>query len=313
MKISTIVPAYNCEPFLRRAIESLLATNYPDLQIVIVDDGSHDGTLALARTLQSESPGIIQVLTHPGGVNRGVSASRNLGINASDGELIAFLDADDFVYPWRFESAVAQLAANSSIDGVHQVSQVVFSDGESSRQWWGGEYTLFGFTTAVPASVILETLLKGCCWATSAILFRRRLLAVTGAFHESLRTCEDCHLWFRMAACGRLVSGDLSRPVSAYYRRSDSAFQPSPRQRMTMIRAMTSFYHWLRIHDPLHSQLPIVSICIAKYILNGIVMARDAGDRRLAWQLASRGAIWFPQLLRYRELYGHVSHLALMH
>lgn len=313
MKISTIVPAFNSEPFLRRAVESLLATNYPDMEIVIVDDGSHDGTLALARQLQSESPGVVQVLTHPGGTNRGVSASRNLGLDASAGELIAFLDADDFVYPWRYESAAALLASDRSIDGVHQVSQVVFSDVESSQQWWGGGYTLFGFTSVVPASSILETLLTGCCWATSAILFRRRLLAVTGGFHESLRTCEDCHLWFRMAACGRLVSGELSRPVSAYYRRSNSAFQPSPRQRIAMVRAMTSFYHWLRSHDPSHSQLPIVSVCIAKYILNGIVMAREAGDRALAWQLASRGAVWFPQLLRYRELYGHVSHLALMH
>lgn len=313
MKISTIVPAFNCEPFLRRAVESLLATRYPNLEIVIVDDGSEDGTLSLARTLQAESPWAIQVLTHAGGANRGVSASRNLGLEASQGELIAFLDADDFVYPWRFDSAVAQLANDCGIDGVHQVSQVVFSDDESSEKWWGGGYTLFGFTSAVPEQSILQTLLKGGCWATSAILVRRRLLAVTGGFHESLKTCEDCHLWFRMAACGRLVSGDLSRPISAYYRRSNSAFQPSPRQRLTMIRAMTSFYDWLRSYEPRHSQLPIVSECIAKYILNGIVMAREVGDRAFAWQLASRGAIWFPQLLRYRELYGHVSHLALMH
>jgi len=313
MKISTIVPAFNCEPYLRRAVESLLATKYQDLQIVIVDDGSQDGTLALARTLQAESPAVVRVLTHPGGVNRGVSASRNLGMEASDGELIAFLDADDFVFPWRFESAVAQLAANDNIDGVHQLSEVVFSDGESSQQWWGGEYRLFGFTSPIPASEILDTLLKGCCWATSAILFRRRLLTTTGNFSQRLRTCEDCHLWFRMAACGQIVSGDLSRPVSVYFRRSDSAFQPSPRQRITMIQAMTSFYNWLQRRDSLKAQRPAVSTCIAKYILNGIVMARNAGDRRLAWHLASRGAMWFPQLLRYRELYGHVSHLALMH
>ncbi len=312
MKISVIVPAFNCQPYLRRAVESLMATQYENLEIVIVDDGSTDGTLAVARVLQTEHPTSVRVLSHPDGDNRGVSATRNRGIESSTGELIAFLDADDYVHPWRFESPVTILKADSRVSGVHQVSEMVFSDAESAKRWWGGGSTRFGYTDPIPPDETLFTLLRGGCWATSAVLIRRNLLDETGLFLPGLRTCEDCHLWFRMACCGRLVSGDTSRPVSVYYRRLDSAFQPSPRQRIAMVRAMASFYKWMRRRDPNDSRLSRVSSCIAEYILNGITIARVSGDRSLAWQLASHGALWFPPLLQHRRLYAHVSRLTLM-
>ena len=188
MKISTIIPAFNCEPYLRRAVESLLATNHPDLEVVIVDDGSRDGTLAVATALQSEHPSVVRVRAHADGRNHGVSVTRNLGIESSAGELIAFLDADDYVHPWRFESAAAILEAETNVSGVHQLSEMVFSDEESSKRWWGGGSTQFGYASPIPPDEILFMLLKGGCWATSAILFRRDLLRATGDFDSRLTT-----------------------------------------------------------------------------------------------------------------------------
>ena len=310
MRISTIIPAYNCEPYLRRAVESLLATQYHDLEIVIVDDGSRDGTLGLAETLQREHPGVIRVLTHRGRRNCGVSATRNLGIQSSSGELIAFLDADDYVHPWRFQSAIELLETEPDVDGVHQLCELVFSDEESSSRWWPGQ-RLFGFAESVANDEILFSLLGGYCWATSAILFRRTLLSKSGMFDPRLKVCEDCHLWFRMACCGRIVSGDLSRPVSVYWRRTDSAYQPSPWGRVPMVRAMASFYRWMRCRNPLDARRPRVSRRITEYILTGVEEARGAGQSRLAWLLAGNGTVRFPPLRRQRRLYGNLVRMAI--
>jgi glycosyltransferase involved in cell wall biosynthesis len=309
VKISTIIPAFNCEPYLRRAVESLRATNYPDLEIVIVDDGSQDGALALANQLQREHAGIVHVLTHPGGGNRGVSATRNLGIEASTGELIAFLDADDYVHPWRFDSAMEILSRQPEIDGVYQLCELVFADADAKAAWWEGQ-TVFGFDEGYPADRLIFELLRGRCWATSAIVFRRTLLAEVGSFEPTLAVAEDCHLWFRMAAAGKLVAGDLSRPVSAYWRHGSSAYQPSPSLRLNMIRAMTLFERWLSAARPNDGRRDAISHAIAEYILNGIANARTDGRQRLAWSLALQSVPMFPRLTSYRRWYGHLARMA---
>jgi len=310
MQISTIIPAFNCEKYLRRAVESLVSTQQPDHEVIIVDDGSSDGTLSLAKSLHQELDLEIRVLTHPGRMNRGVSASRNLGIEASRGELIAFLDADDYVHPWRFDSATALLRDNPHIDGVHQLCELVFSDELSSKRWWHGQHQ-FGFAEPIEETELLFQLLGGRCWATSAILFRKSLLTSTGLFDHRLRLSEDCHLWFRMACTGRIVSGDLQRPVSVYWRRSDSAYQPSPWTRLPMIRAMASFYRWMKRRDLKDPRLSQVARRITEYILAGVEAARIAGNRRLAWSLAGTGSTQFPPLRRERRLYGNLARMAI--
>ena len=310
MKISTIIPAYNCEPYLRRAVESLLATQYPDLEIVIVDDGSRDQTLAVAESLQREHPQVVRVWTHPGGRNRGVSATRNLGIESSTGEWLSLLDADDYVYPHRFDSARAILSEQPDVDGVYQLCELVFADEQARQGWWAGQ-TTFGFTQAIPPERLVFELLRGYCWATSSLVFRRSLLAKAGLFDPKLKLSEDCHLWFRMAVSGKLVAGDLQRPVSAYWRHGASAYQPSAALRLDLIRAMSSFARWLRVAQPRDPRLPEIRRSIANYILTGISEARTNRQRQLAWSIALKSAGMFPQLTSYRSWYGHLARMTL--
>ncbi|MCA9046329.1 MAG: glycosyltransferase family 2 protein, partial [Planctomycetaceae bacterium] len=96
--VSCIIPVFNAAAWLERAIRSLLDCGLSDLEIVMVDDGSTDESLAEVHRLQNEHK-CIRVLQHPDKQNHGVSATRNLGIENSTGELICFLDGDDFVYP----------------------------------------------------------------------------------------------------------------------------------------------------------------------------------------------------------------------
>jgi glycosyltransferase involved in cell wall biosynthesis len=310
MRISTIIPAYNCEQYLRRAVESLLATRYDDLEIVIVDDGSRDGTLAVAETLRDEHPELIRVQTHPDRANRGVSSTRNLGIESSTGELIAFLDADDYVHPWRFDSAVDILKNQADVDAVHQLCELQFADCDSASTWWEGQ-TLFGFARPIAAEDILFSLLNGVCWATSAILARRALLAETGMFDPRFRICEDCHLWFRLAYLGRVVSGDLDRPVSVYWRHQESAYQPSALQRLPMIRAMSAFISWIKARTPHDPRLTRVKAAVADYLFRGLEEARLGRKRKVAFRLATEGAYWLPELCRHRRFYGNLARLAV--
>lgn len=310
MKISTIIPAYNGAPYLRRAVESLLATDDSSLEIVIVDDGSNDATLTIARKLEVEYANIVQVATHADGRNRGVSATRNRGMEISTGELIAFLDADDYVLPHRFQSAREILTNHPDVDGVYQLSALEFEKEQDRKNWWD-DRTMFGFETILRSDKLILALLSGECFHTSAIVFRRSLLARSGTFDPGRKIAEDCHLWFRMAVAGQLVAGDLSQPVSVYWRNGASAYQPAPELRIDMIRAMTSFWNWMRIHYPDSPQRTEISRTIAEYILNGMHSARSHGQRKLAWQVALESAWRYQPVLRQRRWYGQVARMVL--
>lgn len=309
-KISCVIPAFNCEQWLERAVDSVFATNYPELEVLIVDDGSSDKTLDVARRIQVGRPNEVRVLQHPQGQNRGVSASRNLGMLSSTGDWICLLDADDYVYPYRFESAVSVLNSSPDVDGVHQLAEVVFSDAQSQETWFRDQH-YFGFDQNVSNGELLERLLNGKCWATSAILFRKSLLDRTGLFSEEFCIAEDCHLWFRMASVGKIVSGDLSKPVSAYWRRSDSAYQPSADSRLQMVRVMAGFLKWLRTASVSESVRRRATAAVQEYVLTGVTESRFSGQRWKAWKTAFTGATLVPSLVLNRRYCGQLARLAV--
>ena len=104
-KVSVIIPAYNAEQTLRRAVASVLPQDYGNLEVVIVDDGSSDGTLSLARDIASTDPRVTVVT----GENVGVTEARHKGVKASSGQWLMWLDADDRMA----EGAVSRLLARA--------------------------------------------------------------------------------------------------------------------------------------------------------------------------------------------------------
>lgn len=304
MRISTIIPAYNCEKYLQRAVESLLATDDSNHEIVIVEDGSTDATLELARELSEKYHAQVRLVTHPDRRNRGVAATRNLGVQVSEGEFIAFLDADDYVFPHRYQSA-RKILTCSEVDGVYQLCRLEFENEQARHAWWDRRQT-FGFETSIDPDRLILELLRGTCWATSAIVVRRSMLARSGLFDPGRKIAEDCHLWFRMAIAGKLVAGDLNQPVSVYWRNGDSAYQPALELRIPMVQAMTSFWTWMLANYPNAPQRKDISRAISEYILNGILSARSSGRHSLAWRLAWESAWDFKPLLKERRWYGQV-------
>jgi len=110
---------YNAECFFDEAIDSVRAQTYSHWELLLVDDGSTDGGPRIAARHAAEEPDRIRLLTHPGHVNRGMSASRNLGIAHACGEYVAFLDADDRFSPGQLAEQVALLKTHLQAGAVY--------------------------------------------------------------------------------------------------------------------------------------------------------------------------------------------------
>lgn len=105
--VSAIIIFLNEEKYLAEAIESVVAQSYAKWELLLVDDGSADGSEAIARSYCERFPGKIRYLMHAGRGNCGMSASRNLGLRDARGEFAAFLDGDDWWYPDKLERQIA--------------------------------------------------------------------------------------------------------------------------------------------------------------------------------------------------------------
>lgn len=105
--VSVVITFLNEEKFLGEAIESVLQQTYTHWELLLVDDGSSDKSYELAQQYAAEHPGKIFVYRHQGGANKGLSASRNLGVQHASGKLVAFLDADDIWLPQKLEQQVS--------------------------------------------------------------------------------------------------------------------------------------------------------------------------------------------------------------
>ncbi|HEV2149875.1 MAG TPA: glycosyltransferase family 2 protein [Longimicrobiaceae bacterium] len=126
-RVSVVTIFLNAERFLDEAVESLLAQTYRDWELVLVDDGSTDGSTAMAREWAARFPERVRYAEHPGHANRGMSASRNLGIRLARGEYVALLDADDVYLPRKLEHQVALLDASPGVGMVYGATEYWYS------------------------------------------------------------------------------------------------------------------------------------------------------------------------------------------
>jgi len=181
---SVITIFLNAQRFISEAIESVLAQKFRDFELILVDDGSTHECTAIARDYAARYPTIIRYLEHPGHQNRGMSASRNLGVWAARGEFIAFIDADDV---WHKTKLSEQLAV------MHAIPELGMVCGATRywSSWSGGDDTIVPtghrYNTVVPppeAALALYPLGKASAPCPSDLLIRRELLVSLGGFEE---------------------------------------------------------------------------------------------------------------------------------
>jgi glycosyltransferase involved in cell wall biosynthesis len=182
--VSVVMAVYNGARYLRHAVDSILDQSLPDLEFVIVDDGSTDDTASILDSICD--PRLVRV---DNGRNMGLTRSLNRGITASTGCYVARQDADDWSLPERLARQVAYLEAHLDVGLVGTGSRWIDGQGGFVRDWQ---------PQTDPAD-IQQRMLSAMPFLHGTLLFRRSCLADVGGYDERLPVAQDCDLLLRIA------------------------------------------------------------------------------------------------------------------
>jgi glycosyltransferase involved in cell wall biosynthesis len=187
--VSVVIIFLNAEPFLREAVESVLAQSYAAWELLLVNDGSTDGSREIARQYAGEYAEHVRYLERPGYENLGMSASRNLGIRHARGKYIAFLDADDAWFGHTLEEQVAILETHSEAAMVYGPIEWWYSWTElpEDRQRDYVEGLGVPADTVIQPPRLLPRFLRNKAAVPSGILVRRQIIERVGGFEDSFR------------------------------------------------------------------------------------------------------------------------------
>jgi len=194
-RVSVVMPFLNAERFLPEAVESVFAQTYQGWELLLVDDGSSDRSTELARHYAKCMPARVHYLDHPGHKNRGISASRNLGIRQARGAYIAFLDADDVWPLTKLEQQVPILDAHPEVDLVYGTALVWYSWSEAPHEATRDYIPEMGMPLeqVTPALLLLTRTLRRQALSPSPsnILVRRAAILDAGLFEEQFRGMHE--------------------------------------------------------------------------------------------------------------------------
>jgi|JI8StandDraft_1071087.scaffolds.fasta_scaffold87499_2 glycosyltransferase involved in cell wall biosynthesis len=220
--ISVVIPCFNAERFVAAAIASVLAQNWPDLEILVIDDGSSDLSAERVRHAFPEVKLVRQS-------NQGVAAARNNGIRQAQGDWIAFLDADDIWLPGKLQAQWDILNAtpgtrmsysawhvwtSSESEPPPEYLAVLLSQASDSARWSGA------------SGWVYPQLLLDCVVWTSTVLAHRSVFSEIGLFDPSLRIGEDWELWLRASRVTQILR--VPRPYALYRMHPASLTKSAP-------------------------------------------------------------------------------------
>ena len=250
MKVSVIVPLYNREATIAQALRSVLEQSEPPCEVIVVDDGSVDGSANVVRAITDPR---VRYLYQ---TNAGAGAARNRGLDAATGDWVALLDSDDWWLPTRIAAAAAAVAADDRIDFLQSNRLHAYPDGRLGP----------GLSERPEKLTDVRSLLSGFGIKSSAVMIRRDLIErLQLRFPIDQKTCEDYHLFWRAVMFSRAVgythdadvmirvlSDSLSRANSAAYLQKDNIKTLIEVRRWghqrsapaTSLRALDEHLHW---------------------------------------------------------------------
>jgi glycosyltransferase involved in cell wall biosynthesis len=311
MKVSAVIPTYNRGHVVGRAVASVLAQTHPDLEVLVVDDGSSDDTAA--RLADVHDPRL-RYVRRP---HAGVSATRNAGVALATGELIAFLDSDDLWKPEKLAREVAFLERHPDVQAVF--SDLEKHDGELFIPSFMRASPLFGRRLAgraypdglvLPGREMFLYLLQEVFIKPSALMLHREAFKRTGGFDERWSSSEDWEFLLRFAKGAQF--GYLDRPLAVLRLSLDSLHRiDQPRGETAMLRLLARERDALR-HDP--EALAAVRRGLRERVKQFAWYYQDAGDPLTAARVYLRGfritrdprllvraaGVWMPPAVRRR-------------
>jgi glycosyltransferase involved in cell wall biosynthesis len=201
--VSVIIPTYNQARLLKRTVESVLNQTYPNIEVVVVDDGSTDGTSEvidnIIKDLRFKNKKIIYIRQE----NKGGTSARNTGFMASKGEYINFLDHDDLFFPEKIEKQLKVLFNYHKAGLVHCGYHRIDKDGK-----------LIDIINYLPEGNVKKKIVLGCFLWSGAPLIRRECFEKVGLFDETVYS-SDADMWVRIAMADYHF-GCVQEPLGAY-------------------------------------------------------------------------------------------------
>jgi glycosyltransferase involved in cell wall biosynthesis len=184
--VSVVVPVFNRQTLVRRALDSILSQTYRAIEVVVVDDGSSDHTAQVVGEC-AKRDGRVRLVRHD--CNRGAPAARNTGISASEGSYVAFVDSDDEWLPPKLAKQMEVFQRGPEAIGVvHCGYRKQYEDGRPSEDF------CFDLSGEVHAAILGNYGLQ-----TSTLLVKRDCFTIIGGFDERLRSCQDWDMCIRLA------------------------------------------------------------------------------------------------------------------
>lgn len=224
-QITVIIPTYNRQEHLKRSVNSVLKQSYQNFQLIVVDDGSTDGSAFYIENLAHPK---IKLITQN---NRGVSSARNIGIVAAQTEWIAFLDSDDEWFPQKLQAQVDFIQKNPHLEFIH------------SNEIWNRN----GVRVNPPKKFdksndeIFRRSLEMCLISPSTVMMKKSLAEKHGRFNEEFIICEDYDLWLKILA--RQEVGFMSdHLITKYGGHEDQLSTKYPAMDYWRIRSMVDLY-----------------------------------------------------------------------
>jgi len=222
--VSVIIPAYNAQDYIKKALDSVLAQSYPHFEVLIVNDGSTDNTETIIDTYHDPRVRLIPQS------NGGLSNARNTGIKNAQGYYLAFLDADDYWIPEKLEKQIEVLKHHPEVSFCSIQTRVETPEGEFINTWLCPElkssilHTIFFQNAAIAGS-------------GSSVMLTAELQKQAGFFDESLHSLEDIDMWMRYAAIAKYCC--IPETLSVIIKRTDSMSRNLETMRTSAIKVLT--------------------------------------------------------------------------
>lgn len=298
--VSIIIPCYNAESFIGEAIESALAQTYPNVEVIVIDDGSTDGSLGVIRTFGDR-------IRWESGPNRGGCAARNRGIELAAGEWVQFLDADDLLYPDKLarQVPVAMDHQDSITYTDHLCRCLAAADAPQLRARPVTDEDPFVFV------------LQHRTLHTSGPLYRRHWLTEIGGFLPGLRASQEFEMNLRLAAQRARDGGvflHLPEPLFEVRRREDSVSSNTARTFAVKVDYLPAIVSDLKQRDELsphrRRELAAYAAGIGRQCIRGgevragLALIDLANELDAAW---ANARAWGPAARWFKALAGPVA------
>jgi len=189
--VSVVIPAYNGEKYLDETIQSVIAQTYPNWELLIVDDGSKDGTAAIGKRWAAQDARVTYIYQ----ANQGMASARNAGIEKAKGKYVAFLDHDNLFLPKKLELQVAHLEANPGVGLSYARILHFYNDAPTVL------YTNKNETPYTGDDLFRECLHRNFM-NVLAVLVRKDVFEKYGAFHPGWYACDEQYVWINLAYHG---------------------------------------------------------------------------------------------------------------